>query len=521
MSANQPESGAKRRFGLQRRDIVITLVLLLTVGVVVLIIPVVRISLAVPGSFPDGPAKLGELIERFQPSDAGPDAPDAYDLLLQALERSVALDEEIRDLMEQEMASRFPDPGEAAYLDMESIEDPTIPHINTRDLSADEAKNLQREYNKLFSAYAMEYLDALRESGVYDLLDQMAVAPRAVPDVGTAHPMAVRMLDSLGHSRALARALKAQFLLSVRRGDPIAAARAHEHVLAIARTLSYDPTLISRLVVYALLALADGMVQDAFASESLDADTIRALLNNEQRRRSLAPHAMMLEGERLLTLDTIAITHSDDGAGSGYALPTEMSLLTGSAFAANAPSPRNIPGLGLPRKRATVQLANEYFDACVARASLAPRDRVDDADWKRLLERIDDSKLLSAILSTIGTAQQFDDAATCRSAGMRLRLAIELYRARHAEPPPSLDALLPTYLDAIPQDPFAHDASFIYRPLPEPDEHGRVYLLYSVGADGQDDACAELPSNTRHQALMPGHAGADYAFTPASPDEAP
>ncbi len=60
-------------------------------------------------------------------------------------------------------------------------------------------------------------------------------------------------------------------------------------------------------------------------------------------------------------------------------------------------------------------------------------------------------------------------------------LAIRLYTVDHGECPSELAALVPDYLAALPQDPFATDeASLGYKPLAERP------LLYSVGYDGVD-----------------------------------
>ena len=69
-------------------------------------------------------------------------------------------------------------------------------------------------------------------------------------------------------------------------------------------------------------------------------------------------------------------------------------------------------------------------------------------------------------------------------ASLKVGLAIE--RARLAQNdvlPSSLDALVPQYLSAIPQDPF--DGPLRFKKLPG------GYVIYSVGADAVDDGGAE------------------------------
>jgi hypothetical protein len=63
-------------------------------------------------------------------------------------------------------------------------------------------------------------------------------------------------------------------------------------------------------------------------------------------------------------------------------------------------------------------------------------------------------------------------------------IAIERYRRAHAASlPPSLDALVPAYLPAVPIDPFS-GAALVFKPSKE------AYLVYSVDANGKDDGGA-------------------------------
>ncbi len=62
-----------------------------------------------------------------------------------------------------------------------------------------------------------------------------------------------------------------------------------------------------------------------------------------------------------------------------------------------------------------------------------------------------------------------------------LSLALRAYQAEQGQPPRALSALVPRYLKALPEDPFAPDGKFRYRV-----ERGRP-LLYSIGPDATDD----------------------------------
>jgi hypothetical protein len=65
------------------------------------------------------------------------------------------------------------------------------------------------------------------------------------------------------------------------------------------------------------------------------------------------------------------------------------------------------------------------------------------------------------------------------------RLALHAYQRRHGAAPPSLNALVPEYLSAVPQDPFA-PKPLVYR------VQDSAPLIYSRGADGDDDGGRDL-----------------------------
>src|SRR5262249_32407397 len=66
-----------------------------------------------------------------------------------------------------------------------------------------------------------------------------------------------------------------------------------------------------------------------------------------------------------------------------------------------------------------------------------------------------------------------------------LRLAIRAYQQAHGVLPSSLNALVPEYLPAVPQDPFAPQP-MVYRR-----KAGRA-MVYSRGPDGKDDGGIDL-----------------------------
>lgn len=79
------------------------------------------------------------------------------------------------------------------------------------------------------------------------------------------------------------------------------------------------------------------------------------------------------------------------------------------------------------------------------------------------------------------------EVSMARVGGFRLLIAIERHGLRHGGYPVSLDDIDPEFMPQRISDPYAPDGAFRYRRFDEPDEHGRGYVLYSVGVDGRDD----------------------------------
>ena len=77
-------------------------------------------------------------------------------------------------------------------------------------------------------------------------------------------------------------------------------------------------------------------------------------------------------------------------------------------------------------------------------------------------------------------------------------LALRAYKLGHGAYPPNLTALVPDYLQTVPNDPFALSGPILYK------RTGAKYLLYSVGPDGKDDGGAAIFDKTLPAPTNPG-----------------
>jgi hypothetical protein len=123
-----------------------------------------------------------------------------------------------------------------------------------------------------------------------------------------------------------------------------------------------------------------------------------------------------------------------------------------------------------------------------------------------------DLAIVRSVTPAVGAAVKFQDSTACQIAGTRIMLALEAYRARNGNYPSALNELTPDILAQLPIDPLSPNGEFKYRLL-STDASGPGFVLYSVGADGQDNGGTAAPKP--NEALDPGQGkGFDFVFNP-------
>jgi hypothetical protein len=203
-------------------------------------------------------------------------------------------------------------------------------------------------------------------------------------------------------------------------------------------------------------------------------------------------------GEHLSVLDSIQWTHTDNGHGDGRRIVLEAMKFEEWAYArtdkVTATPLVNLAHVLYPSKKQMTAKADEYFLNTIAVARMRPTERR-NSTWNEsaftatLTWRYE---LIGELLPAMSRAMISADEIAADLAGARVMVAIERYRADNAgAPPQTLAALVPTYLPALPDDPYAPaGVTFGYQVLTSKDERGRVYLLYSYGANLKDDSAS-------------------------------
>jgi hypothetical protein len=276
----------------------------------------------------------------------------------------------------------------------------------------------------------------------------------------------------LARFRALARVLVSEGKLAEREGRVNDAARSYLDCLHLGVDVPRGGPLIHGLVGIAIQSIGLRPLQDV--ADRLDGPTARMAAREMARLDAQAPPlAETLANEKEeMTSNLLELLRQPNGW---------RQMLSNSA--SDPPSAQEILlalRIGFTPKRPMLEGIRRYMDALIAGsrrpyyASAASPPIPGDPLSQMILPVFPQSRFTWALRD-----------ARWRIA--ELRLAVRAYEQQHASPPLSLEALVPAYLAAVPQDPFA--------PKPLVSRHmGSGVLIYSRGPDGRDDGGKDLGS---------------------------
>ena len=307
--------------------------------------------------------------------------------------------------------------------------------------------------------------------------------------------------SSIAHvasAKQVAQQLSSEARFAAETGDPERATTALLAMLRTARTLEEEPLLISYLVRIALNAIAIDATQAVISRSPLNEAGLRRLQQAFVAAESTNHIARAIAGERCLILDAL----------------NQPALKMFTAFAAPGNSSPQLFPMIFARLYDLSGLKGDDFSFCLDRlddlADGVARPRSDAtapqhelqvqidslSSWRGRLRPISRQTLPSFVKVL---SKDLRSVATLRCA--QTALAVERWRLAHAGSlPPSLNAMVPEYLAAVPEDPM-DGKPLKYRTL------SPGYVVYSLGEDGTDDGGKER---------VPGSGvtkGWDYTFT--------
>ncbi len=463
---------------------------------------VYRALTARPGTAINYARLANELVMASQPAGMRPDSPNALDILRPAIDACIQVSAEFQ--------ARDSTP---VILDYASLYAPA--EHSPQRYTADVREQMRTD--------AVEAIGMLRDLGAFEAMAAASAEPYAMRPTPDASPLLEVLLPDLGRTRQLARANAARMFLATRAGDGGEFARAYEDSLAMGRIWTYQTVFIEHLVGFAITALANGeLIRDCMEREWDEATLKQCLAALDRQRAWMGGLEIAVEGERLMALDTIQWSHTDDGRGSGRLIPgaiVPFASLTGNSAGMGGWLGTlfeyrigNLAGIAFASKEASTRKAQEHYDRMLGYVRASPEARAQMEPPEAAVEALSRRYLVLKVLLP-GTSKVVE-AATAHEvglAGTRLVLAIEIYHRRTGEFPGSLSDLVPDVLPEVPPDPAA-GVPFAYRRLAAGDDpDGRGYLLYSVGLDGVDNG-RQVSMTEPRRALTRSGAGLDYVI---------
>jgi hypothetical protein len=287
---------------------------------------------------------------------------------------------------------------------------------------------------------------------------------------------AAQMFPELAQFRELARVLVTEGKLAEREGRPDDAARSYLDCLRLGIDVPRGGPLIHGLVGIAIQSIGLRPMQEL--ADRLDGPSAIAAARELRRLDAQAPsYADTLADEKesmtAMTLQTFA-------QPGGWRQFTAGMFNSGSSGVPSAADIWLALRFSFTPKRQMLDNIRGYMDAMIADSQRpyyvrrAPPPLPGDPLSQTILPIFDQARFRWVVMDAQWRITE-------------LRLATRAYELRHGAPPPSLEALVPAYLPAVPQDPFA-PKPLVYR------RTGTVALIYSRGPDGKDDGGKDLGS---------------------------
>lgn len=300
------------------------------------------------------------------------------------------------------------------------------------------------------------------------------------------------LLPHLGMLRQASRVLSVDAHLAAEQGD---AQRCLADLLAMLQMGPHadeQVLVISQLVHISLNAQALQTISRVVCDypELLDDAQLAALADAVA---AIDGFTLDYAGERMMFDDIVQHLYTDNGRGNGH-----FAIGSGQGMTGTGPSGQGagaavmrfllapVVALGSASRRDLTEAYHELMDINQAQADL-PRGEVTEADFEDILAGYEDSvirrhryRLMLMLVPALSAARNTADRCEDNAQAAQVGIALELYHRANGNYPDTLDAMVPEYLDAVPNDPIA-GGPLRYRV----GDAGPV--LYSVGADGDDD----------------------------------
>lgn len=270
----------------------------------------------------------------------------------------------------------------------------------------------------------------------------------------------------LGGTRKSSHLLSLNMRLATEDGDNAAVADAFVDMLSIARSLEDEPTLVSHLVRISIVSMAVDEMLAAINRTSLNDEALQqSQVALAELDMGLAPMRIAMRGETAM-------------CDSYFDLPADSPDLDYLMSSKATRVAYRVAGLAAFDRLAYLNLAELRDQAFNGPTHELPKS-FDEIEARRA-NVAGYCILTQVLLAAIDGAARTTLDRIARYRALRIIIAVERFRLAEGRVPDSLVELIPTYLDAVPVDPYV-EAPMSYT------HSGSSYIVYSVGRNGKDD----------------------------------
>ena len=321
--------------------------------------------------------------------------------------------------------------------------------------------------------------------GVLDLLHQAAALRQSRYPLNLSR-LSLRPYSHLGSLRRSAHLLEVEALHYADDRNSALAVRSVTSMLGLARSLAAEPLVRSHVVrIDCQKVAAKSLEQILNRITPADADLrhLTTALNEVDDSQSLTRAFIGQRCIGIYSFDMLTPAADPSLALVDRSLPLWQRLVIYPVLFVRFPSLLYYPS-GLMHCDELRYL--QFMDRYIAAAKTPFPERIAAAQsLQRALARLPGFCVLARpwLRNMNGPAIILKDIAnTARLRAARTAIAVERYRLAHGQPPTALAVLVPSYLDAVPTDPFdPASAGLQYRKL------AKGYVVYSIGSDATND----------------------------------
>jgi hypothetical protein len=321
--------------------------------------------------------------------------------------------------------------------------------------------------------------------GVLDSLHQAAALKQSRYPLDLSR-LSMRPYSHLGYLRWSAHLLEGEALHYADDQDSALAARSVTSLLGLARSLAAEPIVrshLARIDCQQIAAASLEQVLNRTVPADADLGHLTTALNEADDPQSLTRAFVGQRCIGIYSFDMMMPSANPSMWPVKRSLPLWQQMVIYPVLFIRFPSLLYYPsGLMHWDELRYLQFMNRYIAAAEAgfperiAAAQSSQRAVARLPWFHVLARL-------WLRNMNGSAIILKDAAnTARLRAARTAIAVERYRLAHGQLPTTLTALVPSYLDAVPADPFdPASAGLQYRKL------AKGYVVYSIGSDATND----------------------------------